>query len=199
MTSLLTFSVYSLRISGDIPMQSEYLPLITLYFVLSISYTFFSLFWFILANYFLTKTYLPKLVLLIGDGLHKLNTVKIYTVKNESEIEINKGLELKLDEVNGNTGSSIFLVTPSSNVEFDLDELKNKSHFTIFNNSSDNTKCFKCNMCSECEGKDKKDHEKKDKKEKIESYVSSLNNLMCCLMCIVIVTSNSIIWTSITS
>lgn len=45
MTSFLTFSVTSVRIAGDIPMQSEYLPLITLYFLLSILYTFLGLTW----------------------------------------------------------------------------------------------------------------------------------------------------------
>ena len=46
MTSFLTFSVTSVRIAGDIPMQSEYLPLITLYFLLSIIYTFLGLTWY---------------------------------------------------------------------------------------------------------------------------------------------------------
>ncbi len=46
MTCFLTFSVTSLRVSGDIPIQSEYLPLITLYFLLSIVYTFLGLIWY---------------------------------------------------------------------------------------------------------------------------------------------------------
>ncbi len=45
MTSFLTFTVTSLRISGDIPMQSNYLPLITLYLLLSIMYTFMGFSW----------------------------------------------------------------------------------------------------------------------------------------------------------
>ncbi len=48
MTSFLTLSVNSLRIAGDIPVQSEYLPLITLYNLLSIFYAFLGLLWFIL-------------------------------------------------------------------------------------------------------------------------------------------------------
>ena len=46
MTSFLTFSVTSLRIASDIPVQSDYLPLITLYFMLSIIYTLIGLIWF---------------------------------------------------------------------------------------------------------------------------------------------------------
>ena len=46
MTSLLTFVVTSLRISSDIPVQSEYLPLITLYMILSIVYTLLGFIWY---------------------------------------------------------------------------------------------------------------------------------------------------------
>ena len=45
MTSFLTFSMNSLRVSADIPVQSEYLPLITLYMLLSMMYTFSGLSW----------------------------------------------------------------------------------------------------------------------------------------------------------
>ena len=45
MTSFLTFAVTSLRVSSDIPVQSDYLPLITLYMILSIFYTFIGFFW----------------------------------------------------------------------------------------------------------------------------------------------------------
>ena len=46
MTSFLAFIMSSVRISSDIPNQSEYLPLITLYFLLSILYTFIGFMWF---------------------------------------------------------------------------------------------------------------------------------------------------------
>ena len=37
----------SVRVSNDIPIQSEYLPLITLYFLLSLLYAFISYAWFV--------------------------------------------------------------------------------------------------------------------------------------------------------
>ena len=46
MTSFLTFAVTSLRVSSDIPVQSDYLPLITLYMILSIFYTFIGFYMF---------------------------------------------------------------------------------------------------------------------------------------------------------
>jgi hypothetical protein len=45
MTSFMTFAVTSLRISTDIPVQSEYMPLLTLYMLFSIGYTFMGMSW----------------------------------------------------------------------------------------------------------------------------------------------------------
>ncbi len=45
MTSFLTFSVTSVRVAADIPTQSEYLPLISLYMLFSILYTFMGMSW----------------------------------------------------------------------------------------------------------------------------------------------------------
>lgn len=59
MTTFLTFSVYALRVSGDIPVQSDYLPLISVYFIMSSLYTLVSLIWFIVANLLITKKHVP--------------------------------------------------------------------------------------------------------------------------------------------
>ena len=40
-------AIISVRVSNDIPIQSEYLPLITLYFLLSLLYAFISYAWFV--------------------------------------------------------------------------------------------------------------------------------------------------------
>ena len=40
-------AIISVRVSNDIPIQSEYLPLITLYFLLSLLYAFISFAWFV--------------------------------------------------------------------------------------------------------------------------------------------------------
>ncbi len=45
MTSLLTFATNSVKIAGDIPVQSEYLPWVSLYLIMSINYTFFGFLW----------------------------------------------------------------------------------------------------------------------------------------------------------
>lgn len=72
MTTFLTFSVYSLRVSGDIPVQSEYLPYVLIYFIFSVLNTLLSLFWFVLANHFLAKTILPKFLIRFGTTLKRI-------------------------------------------------------------------------------------------------------------------------------
>ncbi|CAF0885550.1 unnamed protein product [Rotaria sordida] len=60
MICFMTYSVYSLNFSSLFPQQSEYLMMITLYFLLSICWTLISMLWFIIYNYFTTKAEMPK-------------------------------------------------------------------------------------------------------------------------------------------
>jgi hypothetical protein len=62
MTSFLTFAVTGVRISGEIPVQSQYLPLINLYILLSIIYTLIGFMWFLIANHLSKKHHLPFLL-----------------------------------------------------------------------------------------------------------------------------------------
>ena len=58
-TTFLNMAIISVRVSNDIPIQSEYLPLITLYFVLSLLFTFISFAWFVYLEYLKSQKYLP--------------------------------------------------------------------------------------------------------------------------------------------
>ena len=42
--------IISVRVANDVPIQSEYLPLISLYFLFNLTYTFISFFWFSVAE-----------------------------------------------------------------------------------------------------------------------------------------------------
>ncbi len=72
MSCFLTFSVYSLRISQDIPTQSEYLPMISLYFIASILFVLIAFAWFIIENYFKTNLFLPNWLLFLMTNIQKL-------------------------------------------------------------------------------------------------------------------------------
>ena len=52
MSVVMGFSVYSLRISSDLPVQSDNIPKITVFFLSSIGINLFGVFWFIQLNYF---------------------------------------------------------------------------------------------------------------------------------------------------
>ncbi|CAF3547015.1 unnamed protein product [Rotaria sp. Silwood1] len=60
MTCFMTYSVYSLSFSNIFPQQSEYLMMITLFFLLSMCWTLISMTWFIICNHFITKAEMPK-------------------------------------------------------------------------------------------------------------------------------------------
>ena len=55
-------AVISVRAAGDLPIISDYMPLIGLYFLLSMFYTFLSLIWFAACNSLRTSSSLPKFV-----------------------------------------------------------------------------------------------------------------------------------------
>lgn len=83
MTTFLTYGVYSVRTSSDLPVQSEYFPLISVYFFLSVIYTFVSLGWFFLINNFLTKNEIPILFNPVIYLMHKIRST-IRTSKKQT-------------------------------------------------------------------------------------------------------------------
>jgi hypothetical protein len=77
MACLLTLTVNSVRVSNDIPIQSDYVPTITIYFVISIFYPFISMFWFVARNHFEKKCYLPIPLIKLVDFLQIFKSFKI--------------------------------------------------------------------------------------------------------------------------
>ena len=72
MICFMTYSVYSLNFSSLFPQQSEYLMMITLYFLLSICWTLISMVWFIICNYIITKADMSKFLYIFCARLQKL-------------------------------------------------------------------------------------------------------------------------------
>jgi hypothetical protein len=68
----MTYSVYSLNFSSLFPQQSEYLMMITLYFLLSIGWTLLSMVWFIICNYIITKADMSKSLHAFCEWLQKV-------------------------------------------------------------------------------------------------------------------------------
>lgn len=88
-TTFLNMGIISIRVSSDIPVQSRYLPLITLFFLLSLFYTFISFMWFTILEMFKSKNTLPKCLLLLANCLIKFrnllnNCNKSPNIKNQT-------------------------------------------------------------------------------------------------------------------
>lgn len=181
MTSLMTYSVYSVRISNEIPIQSEYMPLITLYFILSIFYTLITFIWHIVKNFLTTNKKWPKFVLAFGQLLQDMVEKVCCCCCKESKVEdvsaiviepSEESKENKIDEVKSlieNEIKSKELILVSSWKYIDkMNEneiLKNScSLMKLYNGETD--KCFKCNLCSSCQAKEDKDEKKKKDKRK---------------------------------
>ena len=92
-------AMISVRVSSDIPIQSDYLPLISLYFFFGILYTFISFNWFIIANSYKTNNYLPKYLKAFAKCLKYLSdkiSIKRIEVKmiQESKVETDELINL---------------------------------------------------------------------------------------------------------
>lgn len=93
MTCFLTYSVYSLNFSNLFPQQSQYLMMITLFFLLSIVWTFISMVWFILYIYFTTAATMPHVLYVLCEKLQKL-----FNASSSKRTHPNKTTENKNDK-----------------------------------------------------------------------------------------------------
>ena len=90
----MAFSVYSLRISNDLPVQSDYIPRITYFFTFSMFINVLVMVWFVQLNIFKSKVYLPRIyevLVKLLQNMHckKVNKDKVEPITNKSnEIEI---------------------------------------------------------------------------------------------------------------
>jgi hypothetical protein len=71
MTIFLTLSVQSMNTSSAIPIQSEIVPAITLFYVFSSMFVLTSFGWFVLENYFRSRVYLPCVMRILARILIK--------------------------------------------------------------------------------------------------------------------------------
>jgi hypothetical protein len=172
MTSFLTFSVQSLNLNNSLPVQSLYFPLISVYFMISIFTTFFSLVWFWIINNFITKNFIPKPLAKLAEAIEMC----LFCKKKQKEV-------VKVKPTAGNDNLTVV-------------NLEGKTEVKIASSasSSQESKCNKCDMCSKCkEGKEKEDAKKK-KKENNEALANALNYLVFICVCITLALLHLIIW-----
>jgi hypothetical protein len=81
-------AMIAVRSAGDLPIISDYMPLINVYFFLSQLYTFISFAWFATCNYYKTIGSSPKLL----QALAKL-LIKIMIFKKEIQTSVDQAKE----------------------------------------------------------------------------------------------------------
>jgi len=84
-TTFLNMATISLRLSSEIPVQSEVFPLISLYFMLSIFYTFLSLIWFSICEQFKTRKYVPACFKSLARRFHRQNPQIVIAKPKQNE------------------------------------------------------------------------------------------------------------------
>ena len=72
MSVVMAYSMFAVKLSNEIPVQSECIPLMGLFLLISSIFNLFAMIWFIILNYFKSKEYLPKVLSLPGDCLQKI-------------------------------------------------------------------------------------------------------------------------------
>ena len=177
MTSFLTFTVTSLRIAGDIPIQSDYLPLITLYMILSIIYTLFGFIWFTIKDYLLRKKTLPYLLRTIAEISRKLFCSIFISFLKQNKVQSNHKVII-VNEKNDNIDTN----------------MPNTLNIDLYKQSPVE-KCSNCvNLCKKCQKDAEKSKSDKEKNKNIENDVKLLNKLVFSLLFIFIFICNVSIW-----
>ena len=100
-------AMIAVRSAGDLPIISDYMPLINVYFFLSQLYTFISFAWFATCNYYKSIGLLPKLLQTLAKLL-----IKIIIFKNKIETLVGQAKEKENDElVSALNDFALFIMT----------------------------------------------------------------------------------------
>jgi hypothetical protein len=181
MTGFLTFSVYSLRIASDIPVQSDYLPKISSYFISSISFNLIAMNWFVIRNRFITQGSMPRFLEIICDLLKK---IFCYCFPEEKK-SLNKTKPDNKVAENGEV--KVNSVSPS------LEQEKSSEAYKQVPDS----KCRHCDRCDVCQADHTKEKDKNKKKKDIESRLEAMNYLCFIIMFTVMLITQLAIWTTL--
>ncbi|UJR07060.1 hypothetical protein I4U23_011348 [Adineta vaga] len=224
MTCFMTYSVYSLNFSNLFPQQSQYLMMITLYFLLSIVWTLLSMVWFVVCNHFISKAEMPKL-LYIFSGLLQKNVFRCCfpppkedkTITNTivENGEFKKSEDKESTQVTGIQKTkciSCQKLFPScfrrqtkvestdkelhTSVEKETSMKKDATDNTRIDETNQETtpKCDFCNRCETCQADFNKDKTKSKNKKDIEAKCSALNYFVFFCLLLFMVVSELSVW-----
>ncbi len=125
--------IISIRVSSDIPVQSSYLPLINLFFMLNLLFTFVSFAWFVASDQFRTKKYLPSILLKIMDiFFRKKLTKRNKQVNVTKNLDNSKFEQLELVAENGVTVAASSKLSESPKKDLYFNEKLNALNLVAF-------------------------------------------------------------------
>ncbi len=198
MICFMTYSVYSLNFSNLFPQQSEYLMMITLYFLLSICWTLISMAWFVICNHFITKTEMPKTLYAFCGLLQRIFCCCFPSPKADDETDA----IVEDGEFNESVDQDSTKVTSTQNMKFVSGQKISPSRLqtrialkTINTNNEEATpKCNFCNRCKSCQADFDKDKVKDKNKKDIEARCNALNYLVLLCVSLFMFISNMVVW-----
>lgn len=184
MTCFMTYSVYSLNFSSLFPQQSEYLMLITLYFLLSIVWTLISMAWFIFYTYISTRTEIPKILDIVSEQLRKLFSC-CYSSKISKEGKKKENINAVSDESANNT-TPYFIKQRKSEVVVPSAKILPSLHLK--------PKCQVCDRCDSCQNTIDQNKLKEINKKTIEAKCNALHNFIFLCIFAIMLFSNIALW-----
>ena len=217
----MTYSVYSLNFSGLFPQQSEYLMIITAYFLLSIGWTLISMAWFVVCNHYTTKTEMPKALYNFCGLLQRMFFCCFKPPKQDgrtdkkTDIIIEHGKFKSVQKIKCILCQNIFAsCLPKHNKVETIDEKQHTSVedietirtnptdiiepavFVSINGANENTKpkCNFCNKCESCQADFDKSEAKNKLKRDIEARCNALNYLVFICVLLLMFASNMTLW-----
>lgn len=171
MTAFLTYSVYALRLSSDLPTQSSFVPLISWYFIFSIILTLFSIIWFYLCNQMLIKNTMPGFLnsfcIILERFFFKIGSKEPRSITNIDESKINNIQEN--------------LVKMPSEIERKIETNLNLNGLNLSLAKWYSQTCSSCNQCPKCLKITQNERKKSLEKKKFETRLLFLNNFICAL------------------
>ncbi|CAF1210276.1 unnamed protein product [Adineta ricciae] len=217
MTCFMTYSVNSLTFSNLFPQQSEYLMMITLYFILSMCWTLISMLWFVICNYFTSKGELPKL-LFDFSGLLQRISANGFSKSKQTDSNVKKGELMSSDDAETTRHRCMSCeralfpclrrrvvvenadksqMNPKDDVESvtgDTNDVPSNSEHVNKTKAKINAKCNFCDRCETCQVNFDRDKTKSKIKKDVEAKCNILNYLVFSFVSLCVFVSNVVVW-----
>ena len=192
--------------------------MITLFFLLSIVWTFVSLAWFVVCNHYMSKGEMPKYLYAFSGRLQKIFFCCFPPAKAAEKKGVQQTGELKQSNSTKLNGVKLFCMPcfkrrVAAETTVPIDAIAIEEGRTTNEESKENAvcgmttepsesikaKCHLCNRCETCQCDFDKDKAKGKGKKDVESKCGALNYLVLLIVFILMLVSNLALWLSMSA